>query len=356
MRCSAAFTGAGLVSRKLASMSGAGGSASSLASRKSRREQEGHQARVWPGSSFDATETSPSPPAAMTASVSQSSPESTLKSSGRSWRICMICARSPLASLMPMTLGCSRELQGDPGLEIHRGAAGYVVEADRLGGGVGDGDEVPVEAALAGLVVVGCGGEDVVGADAGTFGGSRPRRGGCRCCVAPAITGTRPAAVSTTAATTRSPLPRRPASAPRRWSRRAPGSRFPRRSASPPVPAARESPPRPRSVNGVTSAVPHPWRRVIPFLRRACPRMCARRDCPAAIRLRPARRRRTPPGRGPHGSSEIVSCGPLIGEGVGARHGPGPHRGDRKRARCIGVASLRWSSAAVPDGASRFLA
>ena len=52
------------------------------------------------------------------------------------------------------------------GLKVDRGAAGYVVQADRPGCGVGDGHEMAVETFLGGLVVVGGGAEDVVDADA----------------------------------------------------------------------------------------------------------------------------------------------------------------------------------------------
>ena len=56
---------------------------------------------------FDVTDTSPSPPWAMTASVIQSSPLSTAKPVGRFASSPWICFRSPLDSLMPRILGCA---------------------------------------------------------------------------------------------------------------------------------------------------------------------------------------------------------------------------------------------------------
>ena len=209
------------------------------------RRASGAPARAsGPASRWTATEMSPSPPAATIARVSQSSPESTAKRSGRPRRISITWARSPLASLMPMTLGCSASRRRDRRLEVHRGAAGHVVEADRLGGRVGDRREVAEEAVLGGLVVVGGGGEDVVGAQAAHSPGLGDGAARCRCWWRPPSPGPgRP----------RSPPPRPPpararsrrGSAPRRSSRRARGSRSPRRSAIPPARAGRDSPPRP---------------------------------------------------------------------------------------------------------------
>ena len=104
------------------------------------------------------------------------------------------------------------------GQQVDRGAAGDVVEADRAGGGVGDGLEVAGEAVLGGLVVVGRGAEDAVDAERAHSPGLVDGAARCRCwwrrpSPAPGRPRSRP----------RSPPPARararPGSAPRRWSR-----------------------------------------------------------------------------------------------------------------------------------------
>ena len=121
---------------------------------------------IGPGTSFDVTEISPSPPAAATGKASQSSPESTAKPSGRWRRISMICRRSPLASLMPAhvrMLG-QRERRGGQQVDARcgrgrcRGRPGRV-EASATA------RKWRAEPVLRGLVVVGRGGEDAVDAE-----------------------------------------------------------------------------------------------------------------------------------------------------------------------------------------------
>ena len=57
--------------------------------------------------------------------------------------------------LDPHDVAVFGELERRIGLEIDGGAARDVVEAHRLGRGIGDGGEVTVEAGLRGFVVVG---------------------------------------------------------------------------------------------------------------------------------------------------------------------------------------------------------
>ena len=112
---------------------------------------------ICAGTSFDVTEISPSPPAAATGNASQSSPESTAKPVGTVaddlHDLPQVAARL-LDAAHVRVLGQAKRGGRE---EVDGGAAGDVVEADRADGGIGDGLEVPGEAVLRGLVVVGRG-------------------------------------------------------------------------------------------------------------------------------------------------------------------------------------------------------
>ena len=270
----------------------------------------------------------------------------------------MIWLRSPLASLMPDDVGMLGQPERGGGPQIDGGAAGDVVEADRRGGRVGDGDEVAEQAFLGGLVVVGRGAEDVVDARGCTCAGFRRPRGAVSLLVAPAMTGTRPPATSTTAATTRS------------RSRVVQGLRLAGRAAGHqevdpfgdlPVDQRAQSARKstaPSSVNGVTSAVPHPSKPCHPLVSEQ--HVLEGED--AASARQPLRRRE-------RAGREALAAPGHVRQRDASRtarrrrrvcvpgDGAGPHRGDREgRARDPPRAAVAWSTRAVPDGASSLAA
>ena len=195
------------------------------------------------------------------------------------------------------------------GQEVDGGAAGDVVEADRAGGGVGDGLEVADEALLRGLVVVGRGREDVVDAEGAhspglVHGAAGVVAGGAGHHRHPAGRGLDDGGHDPLALAVVQGLGLAGGAArheevdpfgdlPLDERAGAPGSR-PRRS----------------RVNGVTSAVPHPWKAVIHSLRRACPRPCRRPGGRAATRPPPGRRRRSPRGSAPRAPGSPARSGP----------------------------------------------
>ena len=104
----AAFAGTGFgAPAKLARNSGSQRSWIRRASSHVARRAAAHSAAISPGISLLATDTTPSPPIARTASVAASSPAITATSRGRSRQITAICSMLPLASLTAITRGCS---------------------------------------------------------------------------------------------------------------------------------------------------------------------------------------------------------------------------------------------------------
>ena len=104
----AALTGTGLgPPAKLARKSGSQRSWIRRAASQSPARAAEHSATISPGISFEATDTTPLPPIARTASVQLSSPARTPKSCGRSRQIKAIWSRLPEASLTATIRGCS---------------------------------------------------------------------------------------------------------------------------------------------------------------------------------------------------------------------------------------------------------
>ncbi len=102
-----AFTGVGLVSTKLTSSSGSHLRCMARAAAKSPETHNRASSVISAGMMLDATEIIPRPPMAAIGSVSESSPESTMKSSGTCWITCVICAKFPDASFTPMMFSIS---------------------------------------------------------------------------------------------------------------------------------------------------------------------------------------------------------------------------------------------------------
>ncbi len=75
------------------------------AAAKSPRSASSTMSAISAGTSFDATETMPAPPTAITGSVSASSPESTRKPGGTAAQISHICVMLPDASFTPAMFG-----------------------------------------------------------------------------------------------------------------------------------------------------------------------------------------------------------------------------------------------------------
>ena len=108
MARSAALAGTGLGAPwKLARNRGSHRAWRRRASSQSPARAASHSAAIPPGTWLPATETTPSPPIASTASVAASSPASTATSRGRSRQITASCSMLPLASLIAVTRGCS---------------------------------------------------------------------------------------------------------------------------------------------------------------------------------------------------------------------------------------------------------
>src|SRR6185437_2451931 len=105
MSASAALAGIGFDSMKAADVHGASRSLIRRAAATSPACRHSVRRDTSRGATLDVTETTPSPPAAITATVKPSSPDSTVKSGGRSRRISMIWPRLPEASLMPPMFG-----------------------------------------------------------------------------------------------------------------------------------------------------------------------------------------------------------------------------------------------------------
>ena len=104
----AAFAGTGLGAPwKLARNSGSQRSWIARAPAQSPSSAARTRAAISPGISLLATDTTPSPPMASTASVAASSPARTATSRGRSRQMTAICSMLPLASLTAITRGCS---------------------------------------------------------------------------------------------------------------------------------------------------------------------------------------------------------------------------------------------------------
>ena len=141
--------------------------------------------------------------AAITGSVSSSSPESTVKSRGRPRMMSVICARFPDASFTPTIVGMLGELERGARLDVAAGATRHVVDDDRQVDGVGDRAEVRDDAALRRLVVHRR--RRAAGASRRPRASSRESAIAFRVSFepAPATTGTRPRACSTAISTTR---------------------------------------------------------------------------------------------------------------------------------------------------------
>jgi drug/metabolite transporter (DMT)-like permease len=104
----AAFTGTGEGAPwKFARIKGSHRSWTRRASSQRLPSAVAHSEAISAGISFDATETTPSPPIARIASVAASSPLRTETSRGRSRQITASCSRLPEASLTATTRGCS---------------------------------------------------------------------------------------------------------------------------------------------------------------------------------------------------------------------------------------------------------
>ena len=107
------------------------------------------------GISLDATETTPTPPSAITGSVTASSPEKTRNVSGTLLITSAICVMLPLASFTPMMFEISASRASGGRFNVRGGAPGYVVEDDGLAiDRFGDRFEMAILALLRRLVVV----------------------------------------------------------------------------------------------------------------------------------------------------------------------------------------------------------
>ncbi len=102
---SAALTGIGFDSAKLARISGSTRWCWSRAAPTSPRSKASTMRAMRPGISLEATEMTPCAPTAMAGNVSASSPDSTTKPGGTSWQTSQICVMLPEASLTPATWG-----------------------------------------------------------------------------------------------------------------------------------------------------------------------------------------------------------------------------------------------------------
>ena len=137
------------------------------ASSQSPARAAAHSAAISPGISFEATETTPSPPIARTGSVQASSPARTAKSRGRSRQIHGDLVEVPGGFLDrddPRMLG---EPQERVGVDVRAGPRRDVVDDDRQVALVGDRPVVRLEHPRVGPVVVRRDDERGVGAELG---------------------------------------------------------------------------------------------------------------------------------------------------------------------------------------------
>ena len=112
-------------------------------------QRSGHDGRDHAaGRTFAVTEITPCAPASTAAQAVASSPDSTAKPRGTAASNARIRARSPTASLMPTMRGCAASLRHGGRQQVHRRAAGHVVEQHRHARGFRQRVQVPVQSFL----------------------------------------------------------------------------------------------------------------------------------------------------------------------------------------------------------------
>ena len=98
---------AGLPSSNMSAIKGFNAAWVLLASWVCPKDACSTMAAIGFGNALPRTEINPSAPIATVGMARASSPDHTAKWAGRLARMSPICSKSPLASLMPITLGCS---------------------------------------------------------------------------------------------------------------------------------------------------------------------------------------------------------------------------------------------------------